>query len=183
MNSKQKGNRGERECRDVWKKHGYEDAHRSQQFSGRGESAADLEGIDPRLHIEVKRGYSYKTIYTFLEQAIQDAKQDEIPIVNCKMDRHEWLCVMRLDDFIEVWQNQAETIPIIPTELKKDFHIDEVDENRRSIFEDIVYVVRCKDCKHLNSGWCDVYLQPRMETDFCNHGERQCNYFGERREE
>lgn len=46
-----------------------------------------------------------------------------------------------------------------------------------------VDVVRCKDCKHRsNSGWCDVYIQPRMDTDFCNHGERQCNYFGERRE-
>lgn len=45
-------------------------------------------------------------------------------------------------------------------------------------------IVRCKDCKHRsNGGWCDVYIQPRMETDFCNHGERQCNYFGERREE
>jgi len=31
MNSKKKGSRGERECRDVWKKHGYENAHRSQQ--------------------------------------------------------------------------------------------------------------------------------------------------------
>ena len=105
-NGKKKGSRGERECRDVWKKHGYKDAHRSQQFSGRGESSADLEGIDSRLHIEVKRGYSYKTIYTFLEQAIQDAKQGETPIVNCKMDRHEWLCVMRLDDFIEMWKEK-----------------------------------------------------------------------------
>ena len=44
-------------------------------------------------------------------------------------------------------------------------------------------VVRCKDCKHRSEGgWCDVYIQPRMETDFCNHGERQCNYFGERKE-
>ena len=42
-------------------------------------------------------------------------------------------------------------------------------------------IVRCKDCKHRSDrGWCDVYIQPRMETDFCNHGERQCNYFGER---
>lgn len=174
MNSKQKGSRGERECRDVWKKHGYEDAHRSQQFSGRGESSADLEGIDPRLHIEVKRGYSYKTIYTFLEQAIQDAKQDEIPIVNCKMDRHEWLCVMRLDDFIEIWQNQAETIPIIPTELKKDFHIDEVDENRRSIFEDIVYVVRCKDCRHHGMRNCPVWGDDTTEDYmWCYYGERR----------
>ena len=44
-------------------------------------------------------------------------------------------------------------------------------------------IVRCKDCKHRSDGgWCDVYIQPRMDTDFCNHGERQCNYFGERRE-
>lgn len=41
-----------------------------------------------------------------------------------------------------------------------------------------VKVVRCKDCKHRSyEGWCDVYIQPRMDTDFCNHGERQCNYF------
>lgn len=44
-------------------------------------------------------------------------------------------------------------------------------------------LVRCKDCKHCSSeGWCDVYMQPRTDTDFCNHGERQCNYFGEKRE-
>lgn len=43
-------------------------------------------------------------------------------------------------------------------------------------------IVRCKDCKHRsNGGWCDVYIQPRMETDFCNHGERQCNYFEEKK--
>jgi len=44
-------------------------------------------------------------------------------------------------------------------------------------------IVRCKDCQHRSSeGWCDVYIQPRVETDFCNHGKRQCNYFGERGE-
>ena len=47
---------------------------------------------------------------------------------------------------------------------------------------DAIDLVRCKDCKHRsNGGWCDVYIQPRMDTDFCNHGERQCNYFGERK--
>lgn len=106
MNSKKKGSRGERQCRDVWKKHGYEEAHRSQQYSGKGESSADIEGIDPRLHIEVKSGYSFKTIYSFLEQAVSDAKEGQTPIVNCKMDRKEWLCVMRLDDFIELWKEK-----------------------------------------------------------------------------
>lgn len=44
-------------------------------------------------------------------------------------------------------------------------------------------LVRCKNCKHYSyEGWCDVYMQPRTNIDFCNHGERQCNYFGERRE-
>ncbi len=104
-NSKQKGNRGERDCRDVWKKHGYDDAHRSQQFSGKGESSADIEGIDPRLHIEVKFGYNgYSRLYGFLDQAIADAKEGKIPIVNCKMDKKGWLCVLRLDDFIEIWK-------------------------------------------------------------------------------
>ena len=106
-NRKQKGARGERECRDVWKKHGYEDAHRSQQYSGRGESSADIEGISPLLHIEVKSGYSYKTIYTFLEQAVQDAKEGQIPIVNCKMDRRKWLAVLDLEDFIEIWKDAS----------------------------------------------------------------------------
>lgn len=103
-NSKQKGSRGERECRDVWKKHGYENAHRSQQFCGKGESAADLEGIDPGLHVECKSGYSYKRIYEFLEQAERDAKEGQIPVVNCKMDRKKWLCVLSLEDFIEIYK-------------------------------------------------------------------------------
>jgi len=104
MNRKQKGSRGERQCRDVWKAHGYENAHRSQQYSGKGESAADLEGISPKLHIECKVGYQYKTIYDFMEQAKRDAKEGQTPIVNCKMDRREWLCVMRFDDFIEIFK-------------------------------------------------------------------------------
>jgi Holliday junction resolvase len=106
MNSKKKGSRGERALRDVWIKHGYTDAHRSQQYSGKGESAADLEGVDPKLHIECKVGYTYKTIYDFMEQATRDAKENQIPVVNCKMDRKEWLCVMRLDDFIELWKEK-----------------------------------------------------------------------------
>ena len=53
-NSKKKGSRGELQLRDVWKAHGFAEAHRSQQYSGKGESSADIEGIDPKLHIECK---------------------------------------------------------------------------------------------------------------------------------
>ena len=86
--SREKGKRGERECRDIWKKHGYTEAHRSQQFSGKGESSADVEGVDPKLHIECKVGYQgYARLYQFLEQAEADAKPGQLPIVNCRMDR------------------------------------------------------------------------------------------------
>ena len=106
MNSKKKGSRGERALRDVWGSHGYDEAHRSGQFSAKGESSADIEGVDPRLHIECKVGYRYQTIYDFMDQAVRDSKEGQIPIVNCKMDRKEWLCVMRLDDFIELWKEK-----------------------------------------------------------------------------
>ena len=108
VNSKQKGARGERECRDIWKKHGYEDAHRSCQYSGKGESSADIEGVDPRIHLEIKVGYTYKTVYDFMEQAIRDSKEGEIPIVNCRMDRKPWLCVLSLDDFIKIWKGEID---------------------------------------------------------------------------
>lgn len=102
-NAKKKGKRGELECRDVWREHGYKDAHRSVQYCGKGESSADLEGVDERLHLEIKLGYQYRQIYKFMEQAKADAKAGQIPVVNCRMDREEWLCVLRLEDFIEIW--------------------------------------------------------------------------------
>lgn len=103
---REKGKRGERQCRDVWKAHGFDETHRSQQFCGRGESAADVVGVDDRLHIECKLGYSYKKIYEFTKQAQEDAKDGQIPIVNCRMDGEKWLCVLSLEDFIRIWKGE-----------------------------------------------------------------------------
>jgi len=102
-NSKQKGSRGERECRDKFRQHGFENAFRSQQFSGKGVSSADVEGI-PGLHIECKVGYRYDTIYKFRQQAESDCDDGRLPVVCCKMDRKKWLAVLDLDDFIELWK-------------------------------------------------------------------------------
>lgn len=70
-----------------------------------------------------------------------------------------------------------ETIEIKPIEIKGDFHIDDIDENRRSIFEDIVWVVRCKTCRHWNSETNGCKRNPSVEawyeTDFCKYGERK----------
>lgn len=99
-----KGKVGERQVVQVFKEHGFPNAHRSQQFSGKGESSADVVGVDG-LHLEVKLGYSYKTIYDFREQAERDCDEGNIPVVCCRMDNHKWLAVLDLDDFIEIWRN------------------------------------------------------------------------------
>lgn len=55
------------------------------------------------------------------------------------------------------------------------------------IAENVKVVVRCKDCRWWNSETKGCKRNPSVEawyeTDFCKYGERQCNYFGERREE
>ena len=100
-----KGKRGESEVVHIFKGFGFGDAHRSQQFCGRGESSADVVGIDG-LHLEVKLGYKYSKIYEFREQAERDAEgSDNIPVVCCRMDRKPWLAVLDLDDFIAIWQD------------------------------------------------------------------------------
>ena len=184
MNSKQKGSRGERALRDVWKAHGYEDAHRSQQYSGKGESSADIEGIDPRLHIECKVGYTYKTIYDFLEQAKRDAKEGQIPVCNIKMDRMPWLWVCYLDDGIEMWKNQLEMIPIIPMELKKELHIDDIEDFKPRIIGNVEVVTRCPDCIHSKSfkelegldedlWWCPFWDKWFIKDFYCAEGRRE----------
>lgn len=47
---------------------------------------------------------------------------------------------------------------------------------------DAVEVVRCKDCRHYAKGHCYMYGGQMNDDDYCSHGERQCNYFGEREE-
>lgn len=70
------------------------------------------------------------------------------------MDRHEWLCVMRLDDFIEIW---------------KEGHNVEV--------KTISMIVHCRDCRHWNSETNGCKRNPSVEawydSDFCKYGERR----------
>lgn len=47
-------------------------------------------------------------------------------------------------------------------------------------------LVRCKDCIHgqydATHYFCAEHGHKVYEDDYCSYGERQCNYFGERRE-
>lgn len=100
INSKQKGNRGEREFSNLCKQHGYE-THRTQQYCGKA-GDSDVTGI-PGLHIEVKR-VEKLNIYNAIEQAVSDKKDGEVPIVAHRKDRKEWLITMRFSDWIELYK-------------------------------------------------------------------------------
>ena len=99
VNGNKKGKVGELEaCRAV------EDAldlfpgtlGRSQQYSGKGESSADIVGL-PGVHFEVKRVESLN-LYKALKQALRDAKGNNVPTVLHRRNREDWVVIVRLKD-------------------------------------------------------------------------------------
>jgi len=99
IHSKTKGKCGEREAAaelmQWWKLNG---VRRSVQFCG-GDGTADLSNTG-RLHVEVKRRRSIKTVTDWLEQAERDASATgNIPVVVFRQDgAGEWVAMMRLKD-------------------------------------------------------------------------------------
>ena len=99
INSKQKGNRYEREIANILKEYGY-DARRTAQYCGKTEESSDVVGL-PGFHIECKH-YKVKAFdYKWLQQAENDCKNN-IPIVVHKTDRHENLVTMTLENFLKI---------------------------------------------------------------------------------
>lgn len=97
--SRNKGADAERQLanliRDTW---GY-DVHRGKVFYGE----SDLVGL-AGIHPEVKR-VERLNIHQAMEQAIREAekRQDGLPTVFFRRDRGEWLCTMRLTDWIDLY--------------------------------------------------------------------------------
>ena len=93
--SREKGKRGEREFVHALRALGI-DARRTQQFSGKAGDAdvdSELEGI----HWEVKRRTSIAA-NRFLEQAEEDRKENQSPVVAMREDRGPWMILLKLDD-------------------------------------------------------------------------------------
>lgn len=94
------------------------------------------------------------------------------------MTREEAIAMLKskMDGSVDTSYEWAEALRMAIEALKKEIKRHEmvIQASERHL-----NIVRCKNCKHRSDeGWCDVYIQPRMDADFCNHGERQCNYFG-----
>ena len=100
INSKAKGAAGERELANVLKKHGYA-TRRGQQYCG-ANGDADVVGLDG-IHIECKR-VERLNIDAAMEQAVNDAKPDEVPAVFHRKNRKGWLVTMRLEDWLEMYK-------------------------------------------------------------------------------
>ncbi|MDH3376206.1 MAG: hypothetical protein OEQ39_04460 [Gammaproteobacteria bacterium] len=97
INSRQKGNRGEREFAAFLREHGYE-ARRGQQFSGGGDSPDVVSNLP--FHIEVKRTERF-SLYPSMDQAKADAG-DRVPIVCHRASHRPWVVVMDARDFLKL---------------------------------------------------------------------------------
>lgn len=101
INSREKGKRGERELASKLREYGYE-TRRGEQYSG-ANGDADVIGL-PGIHIECKR-VERLNIEDAMAQSKHDARQGEIPVVMHRKNDCEWLCTMRLSDWVELYKD------------------------------------------------------------------------------
>lgn len=103
MNSRRKGANGERELAKRLREYGYENARRGQQYCG-ANGDADIVDALPGIHIECKR-VERLNIEDAMAQSKHDARADEIPVVIHRKNDCEWLCTMRLSDWVELYKD------------------------------------------------------------------------------
>ena len=103
VNSKRKGKNGELELAKKLREHGY-DVRRSVQYNGKEEDGqADLLGL-PGIHIECKRTEALR-LYDAVDQAKRDSQgKNQIPVVFHRRNDCEWLAIMPLDNFMEIYR-------------------------------------------------------------------------------
>lgn len=101
INSKKKGNAGERELAKILTDtYGFE-CRRTQQFCGKGGESADIVGL-PFIHCEVKR-VEKLNIDDALEQATRDCKEGRIPVVFHRKNNKKWKATLDLDMFMAIY--------------------------------------------------------------------------------
>jgi hypothetical protein len=99
LNSKQKGNRGERELAEVLRMAGFE-AHRAQQYCGRA-GTEDISHNIPGLYIECKR-VERLNLPDAYRQATRDAPTHKAPAVIHKANHSPWMISLSLEHFLDI---------------------------------------------------------------------------------
>ena len=108
-NSRRKGKEYELEVAKQLREHGL-NARRGQQYSGANGDPDVICEEWPDLHLELKRrerNISAFEQYKFMDQAVNDAKDGQMPVVVYRIDYEQSLVTMRLDDFIELAKKGA----------------------------------------------------------------------------
>ena len=106
VNSRMKGAVAERELANIFNEYGFE-CRRGQQFCG-ANGDADVVGLDG-IHLEVKR-VEKLNIENAMKQSRSDARENEIPVVVHRRNRHGWLVTMDLDNwvkFYKAWEHES----------------------------------------------------------------------------
>ena len=111
--SQRKGRAGELELARLLQEYGYNvEPGRAVSYG----STPDIVGL-PGVHIECKRAEQLRP-YSWLEQAERDAVRggDGLPAVFFRRSRSPWLVVMKLGDWLELYQTQSEPRKTAPSE-------------------------------------------------------------------
>lgn len=99
--SQSKGRRGELELSRLLQGYGYDvQPGRAVSYG----STPDISGL-PGVHVECKRAEQLR-VYDWIDQAERDAArfQDGAPTVFFRRSRSPWLVVMKLEDWIRLYQ-------------------------------------------------------------------------------
>lgn len=107
MNSKRKGNGGERELLSILQQYGK--AERNDQTFVGGKDNPDIFFSDGRAeyHVECKRAERLN-LHEALRQAEKDAGGKRIPTVIHRRNREPWYITMRLMDFLWLGKKEGE---------------------------------------------------------------------------
>lgn len=97
--SRTKGKVGEREVAELLRAHGFQ-ARRGVQYQG-GPGAPDVVHDIEGVHIEVKRTERF-ALYPAIEQARQDARAGDIPVVMHRQNGRPWVACLPAEDFLTI---------------------------------------------------------------------------------
>ena len=101
MNSKRKGNEGERELCGILSRYGLAKRNDQTFVGGKDNPDISLEIGGKQYHVECKRKERFNA-YEAMEQAERDANGHAIPVVMHRRNRKKWLVVMNLETFIDI---------------------------------------------------------------------------------
>ena len=101
MNSKKKGNAGERELCAILAEAGAAQRNDQRYIGGIDNPDISFELAGNRFHVECKRAERFNA-YEAMAQAQRDANGHSTPIVAHRRNRRPWLVVLTLEDFLRL---------------------------------------------------------------------------------